>query len=108
MPPPPPPPPGGDGGLRDILQAMSTQLVRQNEQIMNMMERQVQPTENDPISLYEKFRKQGAIEFTGLEGPLIADEWIVHTENVFETMKCTGRQKVTLVASMFKDVTDTC
>ncbi|KAJ8620226.1 hypothetical protein MRB53_028755 [Persea americana] len=41
LPPSPPPPPGGDGGLRYILQAMSTQLVRQNEQIMNMMERQV-------------------------------------------------------------------
>ncbi|KAJ8628287.1 hypothetical protein MRB53_021594 [Persea americana] len=31
LPPPPPPPLGGDEGLRDILPAMFTQLVRKNE-----------------------------------------------------------------------------
>ena len=53
---------------------------------MNMMEGQGQPRESDPNSLYEKFRKRGAIEFTGLEDPLTTDERIAHTENVFETM----------------------
>ena len=74
---------------------------------MNMIERQGLPRESDPNSLYEKFRKRGAIEFTGLEDSLTADEWIVHTENVFETMQCTGGQKVALATSMFRDITDT-
>lgn len=72
LPPPPAPPPGGDDGLRDILQEMVTQLVRQNDkqtamqiQILNLMEKQAQPVvgtqvmvqfrESDPNFLYEKF-----------------------------------------------------
>ena len=74
---------------------------------MNMMEKQGQPRDSDPNSLYEKFRKWGAIEFTGLEDPLTADEWIVHTKNVFDTLQCTCRQKVALATSMLRDVTDT-
>ena len=49
----------------------------------------------------------GAIEFTGLEDYLIADEWIMHIENVFKTMQCTSRQKVALAASMFRDIANT-
>ncbi|XXG76933.1 hypothetical protein AAC387_Pa08g1191 [Persea americana] len=35
-----------------------------------------------------------------------ADEWVVYTKNVYETLQCTGWQKVALVASMFKDIAD--
>lgn len=72
---------------------------------MHLVQRQ--PRESDPNSLYEKFRKQGAIEFTSLEGPLQADEWLAHTESVYETIECTGRQMVASAASMLRDIPDT-
>lgn len=67
----------------------------------------VQSRESDPNSLYENFRKRGAIDFTSSGDPLQADEWIVHIENIYETRQCTRRQRVALAASMFLDITDT-
>lgn len=101
----PPLPPGGDVGLCDILQTIATQLVRQKEQIMHLMQRQRRGSY--PNSLYEKFRKRGDIDFIGLEDPLQANEWLVHMENVYETMERVGRQKVALVPSKFRDIVDT-
>ncbi|XXG85373.1 hypothetical protein AAC387_Pa11g0460 [Persea americana] len=107
--PTPPPPPGGDARFHMLPhtttewhRATNEQLVKQNEaqtamqgQILNLKERQAQPVvgtkvvvqsrESDPNSLYQKFRKRVAIEFK-IEGPLQANEWIVHTENVYLTL----------------------
>ena len=62
--------------------------------------------EHDPNALFEKFRKRGPKEFTGHEEPLAADDWLEHTENIFEVFRCTGRQQVQLTASMFTGLAD--
>ena len=85
--------------------------------ILNLMERQVelaigthvvvQSKETDPNTQCEKCRKRGAIEFTANDDPLQAYEWIVHTQNIYETLQCTKRQRVALAALMFLDIVDT-
>ena len=56
---------------------------------------------HDPNDLYERFRKRGSKEFTGQEDPLVADDWLRYTENIYEIFQCTGKQRVDLAASMF-------
>lgn len=125
LPPPPPSPLVGDDGLCILLLTIAKQQMATNEKlagqneaksamqakILKLMERQaqlvvgtqvvVQSKDSDPNSLYEKFRKRGALEFIGSEDPLQVGEWIVHAENIYEKLWCTGRQRVALVASMF-------
>ena len=61
---------------------------------------------NDPNDLFERFRKRGPKEFTGQEDPLVADDWLEHTENILEVFRCKGRQQVQLTASMFTGLAD--
>ena len=50
----------------------------------------------------------GALEIDGIMNPLEADGWMVHMNNVLEVMVvCIGRQKVSLVAYMFRGIVDT-
>ena len=51
----------------------------------------VQSKEKDPNILFEQFRKREATEFHGTEDVLQADEWIQHTEDVFDTIVCTQK-----------------
>ena len=37
---------------------------------------------------------------------LAADDWLEHTENIFEVFRCTGRQQVQLATSMFTGLAD--
>lgn len=46
---------------------------------------------NDPNALFEHFLKRDPKGFTRQEGPLAADDWPVHTENIFDVLRCTGR-----------------
>ena len=62
--------------------------------------------EHDPNALFERFRKRGPKEFTGHEDPLGANDWLEHTENMFEIFTCTGRQQVQLTTSMFTGLAD--
>ena len=57
--------------------------------------------ENDPNALFESFRKRGPKEFIGHRDPLIVDDWLEHTENIFEVFRCTGKQQVALAAPTF-------
>ena len=66
----------------------------------------VQQRDRDPNVLFERFRKRGPKDFTGQEDPLTADDWLVHTENIFDLFQCTGRQRVYLAASMFTGLAD--
>ena len=56
--------------------------------------------------LFECFRKRGPKEFTGKEDPLTADDWLAHTENIFNLFECTGKQQVHLAASIFTGLAD--
>ena len=56
--------------------------------------------------LFENFRKRGPKEFTGQENPLVVDDWLSHTENIFDLFRCTGRQQVHLATSMFTGLAD--
>ena len=67
----------------------------------------VQSKEKDPNVLYKQFRKRGAIEFRGTEDVLKADEWLEHIEDVFGTVICTQKQKVSLISSMLREVAKT-
>lgn len=62
--------------------------------------------EHDPNALFEKFRKRGPKEFFGTEDPLAADDWLEHTENIFEIFQCTGRERVQLATSLFTGSAD--
>ena len=57
--------------------------------------------------MFERFRKRAPKEFLGQEDPLVADNWIVNTEKIFDVFICTGRQKVNLTASLFYGLADT-
>ena len=46
----------------------------------------------------------GTIKIAGIVNPPKVDEWLVHTNNVLEVMVSMGRQKVTMVAYMFRVV----
>ena len=61
---------------------------------------------NDPNDLYEWFRNRGPKEFTGHEDPLVANDWLEHTENILEIFKGMGKQQVELTASMFTGLVD--
>ena len=49
----------------------------------------------------------GATEFMGSSDPMVVDEWIVHTESIFEVLQSSGRLRVALVGYMFREVADT-
>ena len=61
---------------------------------------------NDPNVLYERYRKRDPKESLGTENPLSADDWLEHTENIFEIFTCTCRERVQLAASMFTRLAD--
>ncbi|XXG53565.1 hypothetical protein AAC387_Pa03g1647 [Persea americana] len=96
------------------------EMATMQRQLLEMLERRPEPApaqplgtqivinnrEHDPNALYEKFRKRGPKEFTRHEDPLAADDWLEHTENIFEIFRCTGRQQVQLTASMFTGLAD--
>lgn len=63
--------------------------------------------DNDPNALFKKFRKMGAKEFFGNEDALASDNWLDHTENIFEVFRYIGRQRVTLAARMLRHLADT-
>ncbi|XXG69580.1 hypothetical protein AAC387_Pa06g2404 [Persea americana] len=67
----------------------------------------IQSKEKDPNVLYEQFRKRGATEFHGTEDVLKADEWLEHIEDVFGTVTCSQKQKVSLISSMLREVAKT-
>ncbi|XXG47447.1 hypothetical protein AAC387_Pa02g2093 [Persea americana] len=62
--------------------------------------------DKDPNVLFEHFRKRGPKELIGKEDPLTADDWLAHTENIFDLFECTGKQQVHLAASMFIGLAD--
>lgn len=108
-----------DDRLLMLLQALNENLARQNEyqaQFLEVMQRVTQPAPPlqvviappvpDPISLFQTFRKLGAIPFAGDIDPLHADEWLVQTEKILEIFECTGRQKVLLAAFMLRGVAE--
>ena len=66
----------------------------------------IQNRDHDPNVLFERFRKRGSKEFTGQEDPLTANDWLAHTENIFDLFRCTGRQQVHLAASIFTGMAD--
>ena len=45
-----------------------------------------------------------AIKIARIVNPPKVDEWLVHTNNVLEVMVSMGRQKVTMVAYIFRVV----
>ena len=47
--------------------------------------------DNNPNVLFEHFWKRGPKEFTEQEDPLTADDWLTHTENIFDIFRCIGR-----------------
>ena len=59
-----------------------------------------------PECHFEKFLKRGPPEFTGIEDPLVADDWIVRMEKIFKVFECSGRQRVQLAAYMFRSVVE--
>ena len=61
----------------------------------------IQNRDHDPNVLFERFLKKDPKEFTGQEDPLTANDWLTHTENIFDLFRCTGRQEVHLAPSMF-------
>ena len=61
---------------------------------------------NDSNDLFKQFRKRGLKEFTGQEDPLAANDWLEHTDNIFEVFRCMGKQQVALTASMFTGLAD--
>ena len=66
----------------------------------------VQNRDHEPNVLFEKFRKKGPKEFTGQEDPLAIDDWLSHTENIFNLFRCMGKQQVHLAASIFTGLAD--
>ena len=62
--------------------------------------------DKDPNILFEHFHKRGPKEFTGKEDPLTVDDWLAHTENIFDFFECTGKQQFHLAASMFTGLAD--
>ena len=67
----------------------------------------IQSKEKDPNVLYEQFRKREATEFRGTKDVLKANEWLEHIEDVFGTVTCSQKQKVSLIASMLREVAKT-
>ena len=93
------------------------EMARLQTQLLEMIERwpepipvepfaPVHPRTNDPNILYERFRKRGPKEFTGIEDPMAADDWLEQIENIFEIFTCTGLERVQLAASMFSGLAD--
>ena len=67
----------------------------------------VQSKEKDHNVLYKQFRKIGATEFQVTEDVLKVDEWLEHIEDVFGTVTYSQKQKVSLIASMLREVAET-
>ena len=67
----------------------------------------VQPKEKDPNILYKQLRKRGATEFHGTEDVMQADKWLEHIDDVFGTIVCTQKQRVSLTSSMLREVVKT-
>ena len=68
---------------------------------MDVIERVTQPAQVDvPIrerdlnDIFKKFLKRGPTEFSGMEDPLVVDDWIVRMEKIFKVFECIGRQRV--------------
>ena len=93
------------------------EMAQMQRQLLEVLERRPKPAptqapgpqivinnrEHDPYPLFERFRKRGPKEFTGHEDSLVADDWLEHTENIFEVFRCMGRQ---LTTSMFTGLAD--
>ena len=80
-------------------------------QVLDVIERVVQPAPADvPIRevdlnvIFEKFLKRGPPKFTGMEDPLVTNDWIVRIEKIFKVFECLGRRRVQLAAYMFRGV----
>lgn len=93
------------------------ELANMQRQLLEVLQRRLEPVqaqpaivinqrEHDPNALFEKFRKRGPKEFLGSEDPLAADDWLEHTENIFEIFQCTGGERVKLATSLFTGSAD--
>ena len=94
------------------------EMAQMQRQLLEVLERRPEPApaqplgpqivinnrENEPNALFERFRNRAPKEFTGHKDPLAADDWLEHTENIFEVFRCTGRQQVQLTASLSTDL----
>ena len=95
-----------------LMQAFVTSQESQTK-MMEVMQRQAQPTQViipaiivDPNDLFDNFKKRAPPEFYGNEDPLDADEWIFQVEKIFEVFRCTGKERVQLVAYMFRGIAE--
>ena len=60
------------------------------EKVAQSVSADVPIREVDPNVIFEKFLKRGPLEFTGMEDPLVADDWIVQMEKIFRVFECSG------------------
>ena len=96
-----------DEGLTQVQRQLLEVLGRRPEPMPNVEAQLLgHHRDRDPNILFERFRKKGPKEFTGQEDPLAADDWLAHTENIFDLFQCTGRQRVYLAAPMFTGLAD--
>ncbi|WP_193450495.1 retrotransposon gag family protein [Streptomyces plicatus] len=92
--------------LANVQRQMLEVLQRRPEPVQQAPPIVINQREHDPNALFEKFRKRGPKEFYGTEDPLTADDWLAHTENIFEVFQCTGGQRVQLASSLFTGLAD--
>ena len=106
--------------LQEQMAKKDEELAQVQRQLLEVLGRRPEPVQHqhtspqivinnrdkDPNVLFKRFRKRGPKELIGKEDPLTADDWLAHTENMFDLFECTGKQQVHLEASMFIGLED--
>jgi hypothetical protein len=93
--------------LADMQRQLLEVLPRRPESVQAQLAIVINQRKHDPNALFERFRKRGPKEFLGTKDPLAADNWLEHTENIFESFQCTGGERVKLATFLFNGSTDT-
>lgn len=78
-------------------------------QMLQVLQRLIPPTQvivpaqlADPNDMYDKFKKRNPPGFCGNEDPLIADEWVVQMEKIFQVFQRIHKMAVYLFKGVAK------
>ncbi|MQL77979.1 hypothetical protein Taro_010406 [Colocasia esculenta] len=107
-----PPPPPVDYGvfMQGLVQAMQTQAHTQAALQAQLEARAQVPVpqaqDHGGPSIMERFKRMSPPSFKGESDPLLAESWMRVIEKIFQAIRCTEDDKVTLATYMLQELTD--